>query len=1229
MKRVRRSLAFILAFMLLVTGIPGAGITVNAENEGKETEITSYVAQDVDEESEEEEQEADESKTEKSEAEESSSVEESEESTSTETTSEEKTTVEETTEEVSMETEPITSVKYEVTVENSDSTASFEWKAQAASWQEKATTVKLDGDGDYSFELAFDYEEGLKNLGYIMPISDSEMTVTVNKIIVNGYELTYKIAPVLQPGVNNANGLANIWNIDPEVTICGGDNAYLALDKKDGAIQLYAEQEEESEEESTEQVEAQLLTSLTYHMTVADSEDTESFIWNVQAASWNAMNQTVTLAGDGEYEVSFQLDYEEGMKNLGYIEPMDGSSMTATITKIVVNDTYELEYETAPVLKAGENGANGLANIWNVEPEVRICGNDDAYFALDKKDGAITFYTKSEEEDTSKKEGTSLDYVKAMGSGWNLGNSFDGVNEDLEVEDTGELAWGNPTVTRELLAAVKEKGYDSIRIPFTIYRRYSVNENAGENEYKYIINEDWLARYKEVVNWAVDEGFYVMINIHHDSWIWLKYWDGDKASEEYRMYTDFWKQLAEYMADLPEQVCFETINEPDFEENAQQKLDAINQAAYDIIRGTKGNEERMIVIPSVYTNYEKCVPLYNFIKQLDDENVIATVHYYSEWVYSANLGKTSFDEELWQNNGESYTPRDAADNLMNTLQKQFISNGIGVIIGEYGLLGYDASEGCLQTGEELKYYEYMNELARQNNVCLVFWDNGSGINRTNGSYTWKKPTVGEMLENSMTGRSSYATGLDTLYFKEEIQEDVEVALTLNGNTFRGIQIPVDFNGSVVRRVTAYQASGKVGPNSDWWNYLQYDGSFGVDYEKETINLLSAFFADASVKDGLMKLKVEFYDGQIAYIWLNVDGNKVTSNPDLEVKADAIDASTTICLYAGETSIPSQYLDMPEGGSAYGTWVDETANNGMVTLEGWPCKMIFDTKAHDDFVSGGIVLYYMDVEKYVDVTFGIKDAPTVEDVEVKASASKKITVNNLAEDAEVSYKSSSTSIATVSADGTVTGKKAGNAVITVTVEQYNRSDDFEVAVKVTGSSSTSQGQTSSSGGQSSDSQSQSSSSSTTVATTQETVKQETTAQEITEQQVPLAEQPVIEEQAVAQQPAVTEKSQTTRKAEIKKVETVEDETTVESEIETIAEDASGFVISEKEVQETVISTENVEEKVATLEDEATPLATEQLQEKSSPLPFIIAGIVVVIFVAGVAVIYFKKKENIVK
>lgn len=856
---------------------------------------------------------------------------------------------------------------------------------------------------------------------------------------------------------------------------------------------------------------------------------------------------------------------------------------------------------------------------------------------------------------------------------------------------------------------MKDKGYDSIRIPFTVYRRYTVNEAASADEYKYVINEDWLKRYKEVINWALDEDLYVMINIHHDSWIWLKYWDGDKSSEEYRMYTDFWKQLAEYMADLPEQVCFETINEPDFEENAQQKLDEINQAAYDIIRGTEGNEERMIVFPTVYTNFEKSVPLYNFIKKLNDNNVIATVHYYSEWVYSANLGKTGFDEELWQNNGESYTARDAADNMMKTIKNQFVSNGIGVIIGEYGLLGYDSSEGCLETGEELKYYEYMNELARQNHVCLIFWDNGSGINRTNGSYSWKKPTVGEMLENSMTGRSSYATGADNLYFAEEVKSDVAIALTLNGNTFKGIegltegtdyaydsasatvtlkkeyinkkfaemsgygtfaelvmkfssgadwheylikyaepvvgkaqgdkdgiQIPVEFNGSRVRRVTAYQAGGKVGPNSSWWDYLQYDSSFGVDYEEGTINLLSAFFADETVKNGLMKLKVEFYDGQIVYIWLHVNGNKVTSSPSLEVDAEAIDASSIICLYTGETEVPTQYLDMPEGGSVYGTWVDEVTNNGMVTLEGWPCKMTFDTKAHDDFVSGGIVLYYMDLQKYVDVSFGIKDAPIVEDMDVKAGNKEKLTVSNLAEDAKVTYKSSNLSVATVSTDGTVTGKKAGEAVITVTVEQYNRSDDFEATVKVTGTATSSQGQSSSSSGSTSNnSGSESGSSSQTSSTKQETVKQETTTQTITEQQVALAPQPVIVPVTPVQQPetAAPSQSQSTQKSTSTKTETVEAEesviegTAAEAVVESVVEETSEAVSSEVETQEVEISTEAETEDAKTVEEEATPLAAEQLQEKTSPVPFVIAGIMVVIFAVGVVVIYLKKKEEL--
>ncbi|MGN0294562.1 MAG: cellulase family glycosylhydrolase [Lachnospiraceae bacterium] len=390
---------------------------------------------------------------------------------------------------------------------------------------------------------------------------------------------------------------------------------------------------------------------------------------------------------------------------------------------------------------------------------------------------------------------TSQEYVEAMGQGWNLGNSFEGVNTALDEQDMGETAWGNPVVTKALIRSVKAKGYDSIRMPMTLYRRYS------EEDGRYIIDRNWLKRYKEVVDWAVEEGLYVMIDIHHDSWLWLKYWDGNKESEEYVRFVQLWEQLAAYFKNESEKVCFETINEPQFESDTevegttitvQDKLDMINEAAWEIIRKSGGNNgKRMIVMPTLNTSHAdgKSEALYSLIEKLDDPYIIATVHYYSEWVFSANLGKTGFDEPLWDgwNPDDKTTPRVVAEQFFDTIYDVFTSKGIGVVVGEYGLLGYDTADECNQPGEELKYYEFMNEQARQKKVCLVFWDNGSGINRTDGTYSWKKPLVGSMLEASMKGRSSYATGLDTIYLNQKTEEDISIPLTLNGNCFKGIK----------------------------------------------------------------------------------------------------------------------------------------------------------------------------------------------------------------------------------------------------------------------------------------------------------------------------------------------------------------------------------------------------------------------------------------------------------
>ena len=486
------------------------------------------------------------------------------------------------------------------------------------------------------------------------------------------------------------------------------------------------------------------IATVKFDVTVTGKSESEtSFTWNMASANWSSRPAIVVTLDQGNGDYSFEQTFAEtsGLINLGYLSEseIENSEMAVTINKITVNG-YEMTYETAPTVYPVEAKGNGISNIWGQYADgAVICSGEDAYLAFyegaedteESCDDLIKLYVTNgdvigddEDEEVIIPSSKSIDYVKAMGSGWNLGNSFEGYDSDLSKEDLLETTWGNPVVAKELIQAVKAKGYKSIRMPFTIYRRYTVKENPGEGEYKYVINEEWLKRYKEVVDWAVEEGMYVMINIHCDSVSWLNDWDGSTDSEEYRMYTDFWKQLADYMSDEPEQVCFEAINEPEYtdttDENgnvtitAQDKLDTINKAAYDIIRDTEGNETRMIVMQTMVARWgaEYCKPVKELIESLNDENVIASIHYYSEWVYSANLGITSFDEELWKVNGESYTARDSVDDVMNTTYKQFTKNGIGVIFGEYGLLGYDASEGCLQTGEELKYNELFMEEAR-------------------------------------------------------------------------------------------------------------------------------------------------------------------------------------------------------------------------------------------------------------------------------------------------------------------------------------------------------------------------------------------------------------------------------------------------------------------------------------------------------------------------------------
>ncbi|MDQ0492326.1 glycoside hydrolase family 5 protein [Paenibacillus brasilensis] len=301
--------------------------------------------------------------------------------------------------------------------------------------------------------------------------------------------------------------------------------------------------------------------------------------------------------------------------------------------------------------------------------------------------GSLAAAAESDEQAPQATAASSMQsYVEAMQPGWNLGNSLDAVGAD-------ETAWGNPRITQALIQQIAAQGYKSIRIPVT----WDKHIGAAPN---YTVESAYMNRVEEVVRWALDANLYVMINVHHDSWMWVSSME-PKHDEVLARYNAIWTQIAQRFKDKPDKLMFESINEPRFTEGgttneakANQMLQELNVSFHKIVRASGGkNATRPLVLPGLDTSpaQNKINELYNTMTKLKDPNLIATVHYYGYWPFSVNIaGHTTFDTDTKNDIIQTF------DNVYNT----FVAKGIPVIVGEFGLLGFDKNTGVIEQGEK-------------------------------------------------------------------------------------------------------------------------------------------------------------------------------------------------------------------------------------------------------------------------------------------------------------------------------------------------------------------------------------------------------------------------------------------------------------------------------------------------------------------------------------------------
>lgn len=358
--------------------------------------------------------------------------------------------------------------------------------------------------------------------------------------------------------------------------------------------------------------------------------------------------------------------------------------------------------------------------------------------------------------------------VAAMQPSWNLGNTLDAIPD--------ETSWGNPPVTKALFDTVKAQGFRSVRIPVT----WTGHQSSTA---PYTIDATFMNRVKEVVDWALSDGLYVVVNVHHDSWQWIAAMPTDHDDVLAR-FDALWKQVAAEFRDSPRTLLFESVNEPQFtnagDTESIRYLDELDTSFHAIVRGSGGNNAtRLLMLPTLHCNAGRTYmdALVSEMKSLNDPDLVATVHYYGWYPFSVNVaGGTRFDATAQKDMSDTFA------GIRDTL----VSQGIPVYLGEYGLLQYPdhTHPSRVERGEALKYFEQFGHEARTAGVITALWDPFSFLNRD--TLRWRDPGLIAQIRSSWTSRSGTASSDRVFVPKSGAITAKTLTLAPNGTTFKGL-----------------------------------------------------------------------------------------------------------------------------------------------------------------------------------------------------------------------------------------------------------------------------------------------------------------------------------------------------------------------------------------------------------------------------------------------------------
>ena len=323
---------------------------------------------------------------------------------------------------------------------------------------------------------------------------------------------------------------------------------------------------------------------------------------------------------------------------------------------------------------------------------------------------------------------TASEIVDNIRIGWNLGNTFDSYNTSSSDTETG---WGNPKTTKAMIDTVKDAGFNAIRIPVTWGEHLSAD---------YTIDANWMARIKEVVDYAYDQNMFVILNVHHDDALWLVPTNA-KLEEDKTILSKIWTQIGTTFQDYDSHLIFEGMNEPrvigsstEWSGGTPEERQVINQLFVtftDTVRGLGGNNAKRALIvtshaQSIVKDAVQAIEIPN-----NDPNIIVSIHSYAPWDFAG----TDSERSTWGTDAD----KQELDQNFQFLKETFVDKGIPVILDEFGAVNKN------NEADRDAYYEYYVKSAKAHGGIKCFvWDNGTQkefglLNRSQNS--WYFPSI--------------------------------------------------------------------------------------------------------------------------------------------------------------------------------------------------------------------------------------------------------------------------------------------------------------------------------------------------------------------------------------------------------------------------------------------------------------------------------------------------------